>query len=219
MARQGKVLKSFPYAVDGVNIENLAVDREYPIADAHFAGLRDAGYIASGKDDDAEVAEKVDLDRRIVAAFDRKLAVVSDEELKSIIARSGTPWSGNLVHAELVAAAKAQLVREMEGAEPIMGIDPASGVTEQPLSAPGAPTPPSAPAAAQTDQVGGASGNTSHAAPTDLKAVHRGGGSYSVLDAAGNEVAEKLSKADAEAFNAFNAADKADFVTTRAKKG
>lgn len=222
MARQGKVLKSFPYAVDGVNIENLAVGLEYPFVDGHFDGLVDAGYIEPGKNDDAEKAAKAEIDGRIIAAVDRKLAAASDDELKAIIARSGAPWSGNLVHAEMVAAAKEQMVREMEGAEPVFGVVPSSGVTEQPLSAPGAPTPPSAPAAvaaAQTDQFGEASGNVPNPAQADLKAVHRGGGSYSVLDADGVEFAEKLTKADAEAFNGLDAAGKADFIAKRAKKG
>lgn len=44
-----------------------------------------------------------------------------------------------------------------------------------------------------------------------LKAVHRGGGSYSIMDG-DKEVAEKLSKEDAEAFNAMSDEDKAAFV-------
>ena len=53
--------------------------------------------------------------------------------------------------------------------------------------------------------------------PTKLEAKHRGGGSYSVLDADGKEVLEKLSKADAEAFNAMTAEDQADYVKAAAK--
>jgi len=45
-----------------------------------------------------------------------------------------------------------------------------------------------------------------------LEAKHRGGGSYSVLDGEGDEVLEKLSKADAEAFNAMSAEDQAEYI-------
>jgi len=53
--------------------------------------------------------------------------------------------------------------------------------------------------------------------PTKLEAKHRGGGSYSVLDADGKEVLEKLSKADAEAFNAMTAEEQAEYVKAAAK--
>lgn len=49
-------------------------------------------------------------------------------------------------------------------------------------------------------------------APVKLEAKHRGGGSYSVMDADGKEVLEKLSKADAEAFNAMSAEEQAEYV-------
>lgn len=45
------------------------------------------------------------------------------------------------------------------------------------------------------------------------EAKHRGRGSYSVLDAAGAEVMDGLSKDDAEAFNAMSAEDRAAYVT------
>lgn len=45
------------------------------------------------------------------------------------------------------------------------------------------------------------------------EAKHRGRGSYSVLDAAGAEVMEGLTKDDAEAFNAMSAEDRAAYVT------
>lgn len=221
MARQGIVVKSFPYAADGMNTEILAVDREYPFVDAHFYGLVKAGYVKPNENDDAEAAAKAALDGRLIAAFDLKLAATSDEELKAMIARSGAPWSGNLVHAEMVAAAKEQLVREMEGVEPIFGVDPAPGVTEQPLSSSGAPLRPFVPAAvaaAQADQAGEEADKTADSAPTGLKASHRGGGSYSVLDTDGKEVAEKLSKAEAEAFNGLDSDGKAEFLAKRAKK-
>lgn len=47
------------------------------------------------------------------------------------------------------------------------------------------------------------------------EAKHRGRGSYSVLDATGAEVAEGLSKDDAEAFNAMSAEDQAAYVATK----
>lgn len=46
----------------------------------------------------------------------------------------------------------------------------------------------------------------------NLEARHRGGGSYSITDATGNEIVEKLSKVDAEAFNAMSDEDKTKFV-------
>lgn len=50
-------------------------------------------------------------------------------------------------------------------------------------------------------------------APPTYEAKHRGRGSYSVMDGAGNEVADGLSKDDAEAFNAMSAEDQAAYVT------
>lgn len=46
---------------------------------------------------------------------------------------------------------------------------------------------------------------------SDLKAVHRGGGSYSIMRG-DEEVKEGLNKADAEAFNKLSAADQAEYV-------
>lgn len=43
-------------------------------------------------------------------------------------------------------------------------------------------------------------------------AKHRGGGSYWILDAAGEEIASGLSKAEAEEFNAMSEEDKATVV-------
>lgn len=51
------------------------------------------------------------------------------------------------------------------------------------------------------------------------EAKHRGGGSYSIVDAAGNEVMEKLSKEDAEAFNGMTAEEKAAYVQADSAKG
>jgi hypothetical protein len=49
-------------------------------------------------------------------------------------------------------------------------------------------------------------------------AKHRGAGSYSVLDENGNELLEKMSKEDADAFNAMTDADKAEYVKAAAEK-
>lgn len=152
---KGVVKKSFPFALDGINITHLAAGGDFPPAgysvnDATFDGLVNAGFIeatAAGK-----VPAEEELNRRIIDAIDKRLSGSSDEELKAIIARSGTPYSGNMVHAVLVATAKAQLLREFEGADPIRSVDPNAGVTEQPLAAPGAPTPPSAAAAVEQQQ-------------------------------------------------------------------
>ncbi len=148
--KTGKVIKAFPFAFDGINVSHLAVAATFPpegfaVSDSAFDGLIAAGYLEEDKR--KAVPEEEKLNRDILKAYDRKLAAASDEELKGIIARSGQPYSGNLVHAALVLAAKQQMLRELQGTEPILSIDPNSGVTEQPLSAPGAPTPPSAAAA------------------------------------------------------------------------
>jgi hypothetical protein len=50
-----------------------------------------------------------------------------------------------------------------------------------------------------------------------FEAKHRGGGSYSIVDGSGNEVVEKLSKEDAETFNAMSDADKAAYVEASKK--
>lgn len=51
-------------------------------------------------------------------------------------------------------------------------------------------------------------------AADDLKAVHRGGGSYAILRGE-EEVAKGLTKADADAFNDLSAADKTAYVTAK----
>ena len=146
MAKTGVVKKSFPYSVDGVTVENLAEGRILSFPDRIFGGLKDGEYIAdSNGEPENSVIEAAGRDLAD-EDLERRLMVASDADLKAIIARSGTPISGNLVHAIMVQHAKAQLQREAAGKEPILGIDPASGVTEHPLAAPGSPTPPSAPA-------------------------------------------------------------------------
>lgn len=49
-----------------------------------------------------------------------------------------------------------------------------------------------------------------------LRAEHRGGGSYSIMDG-DKEVVEKLSKAEAEEFNALDAEARAKFIETPAE--
>ena len=49
-------------------------------------------------------------------------------------------------------------------------------------------------------------------------AKHRGAGSWSVMDASGNEVLEKMSKEDAEAFNAMTTSEKEEYVKSETDK-
>ncbi|GAA2888070.1 hypothetical protein GGQ99_004789 [Aminobacter niigataensis] len=149
---KGKVIKAFPFAFDGISIQHLPVNTDFPpvgyaVSQRTFDGMVDAGFVERGAADELPAEEA--LNREIIAAFDRQLSAASDQDLKDIIARSGQPYSGNLVHAHLVLAAKRQMLAEMQGVEPVFGIDPTSGVTEQPLSKPGEATPPSAAAAVQ----------------------------------------------------------------------
>lgn len=44
------------------------------------------------------------------------------------------------------------------------------------------------------------------------EAKHRGAGSYSIMDSTGKEVSEKMTKEDAEAFNALSAEERAAYV-------
>jgi hypothetical protein len=152
---KGVVKKAFPFALDGITISQLASGTAFPpdgfsINDTTFQGLVDAGFVEATEAKELPAEEEVN--RRIIDAIDKRLSASSDEELKGIIARRGIPFSGNMVHAVLVAEAKAQMVAEFEGAEPVPAVDPNSGVTEQPLSAPGQATPPSAAAAVQQQQ-------------------------------------------------------------------
>jgi hypothetical protein len=148
--RSAKVTKAFPHAFDGINVEHLAVGREITLPETTFDGLEAAGYIEASAATDLPANEK--LNRQIIDALDAKLSAASDQDLKDIIARSGRPFSGNMVHANLVYAAKEQLLREFEGAAPARAVDPNSGVTEQPLARPGEATPPSAAAAVEQQQ-------------------------------------------------------------------
>ena len=115
MARTGKVTTPFPYAVDGVTIETLAVGRVLSFPDLIFPGLKDGGFIErSTETPENSVAEAISRDLA-TSELRERLGHATDQELKDIIARSGIPVSGNLVHAELVSAAAAQMRREAEG--------------------------------------------------------------------------------------------------------
>lgn len=66
---------------------------------------------------------------------------------------------------------------------------------------------------------GGSDGKTAVSNPaTAFEAKHRGGGSYSVMDAEGKEVLSGLTKDDAGAFNAMSEEDKAAFVASENAK-
>ncbi|UDF29383.1 UNVERIFIED_ORG: hypothetical protein LHK14_17995 [Roseateles sp. XES5] len=119
----------------------------YTVSDTTFGGLAAAGFLEAVEE--GLLPEEEALNRRLIVAIDKRMSAMSDEDLKALIARRGTPFSGNMVHAVLVAEAKAQLLREYEGAEPVAFVNPNAGVTEQPLSAPGQATPPSAAAAVE----------------------------------------------------------------------
>lgn len=127
--RTGVVKKAFPFAFDGITLEHLAVGRVVSMPDGIFDGLADADYIEPEADvSPADAA----LNARMVEAVDRKLAGASDEEMKDIVARSGTPYSGKLVHAELALAAKEQLIREMEQSASGQPADPAPPKQQKP---------------------------------------------------------------------------------------
>lgn len=152
MPKTGVVKKPFPYAVDGVHVETLKEGRVLAFPDRIYSGLEAEGYIVESEDEaENSVTEAAERDVTIDELHERLLGM-SDQGLKDIIARSGTPVSGNLVHAVLIAQAKAQLLREAAGKEPAHGVDANSGVTEQPLAAPGEPVPPAAPAAVEAAQ-------------------------------------------------------------------
>ncbi|MCF6120894.1 hypothetical protein L2449_29135 [Mesorhizobium muleiense] len=150
--KTGRVIKAFPFAFDGINVEHLAVGRPVSLPENTFEGLEKAGYLEADRAGATRLPEDEQINRDLIDALDRRLSAASDQDLKDIIARSGTPYSGNLVHASLVLAAKRQMLREMQGTAPITGIDPNAGVTEQPLAKPGEATPPSAAAAVEQQQ-------------------------------------------------------------------
>lgn len=150
--RSAKVTKAFPHAFDGINVEHLAVGREITLPETTFDGLEAAGYVEASTAAHSDLPADELLNRQIIGALDAKLSAASDQDLKDIIARSGRPFSGNMVHANLVYAAKEQMLREFEGAAPARTVDPNSGVTEQPLAKPGEATPPSAAAAVEQQQ-------------------------------------------------------------------
>jgi len=73
-------------------------------------------------------------------------------------------------------------------------------------------TPPAPPITNDGLKVGHIPSEVPALEPKVYTAKHRGGGSYSIVDADGNEVMEKLSKDDAEAFNGMTAEEKAAYV-------
>jgi len=120
--KTGIVLKAFPFAFDGINTTLLAAGVTFPVAghavpDSIFDGLEAAGFVEV--DDAGAESSDASLNRRLIETIDRRLQEASDEDLKAIIARSGREWTGNLTHAPMVAAAKAQLAAEAEGVTPI----------------------------------------------------------------------------------------------------
>lgn len=146
---KGVVKKAFPFAYDGLNVTHHAAGADFPVegmkvTDGAFNGLVDTGYVEARE---GREADEADVNRGIIAAIDLRLSKATDRELLELIARSGTPYSGNLIHADLVYLAKRQILAEQQGKEPVSGVDAYAGVVEQPLSKPGQATPPSAAAA------------------------------------------------------------------------
>lgn len=185
---KGVVLKPFPFAFDGNTFTHLKVDDDFPkagysVSEGAFAGLADAGYIkatisSTGQDD-------IDLNKRLIDAIDKRLGGMSDEDLKRLIARRGSPFSGNMVHAVLISEAKTQLLAEYEGAELVELVDPNAGITEQPLSAPGQATPPSAATEVAAQQA------RQQAASEQQQSADDGSGGKESASGIGNEVGEQ----------------------------
>ncbi|MDH6273580.1 hypothetical protein M2311_003670 [Rhizobium leguminosarum] len=208
---KGTVKQSFPFAFDGANFLHLKAGDDFPpagytVQDTTFQGLKDAGFIEAATSNTATPADE-ELNRRIIDALDKRLSAASDEDLKAIIARSGTPFSGNMVHAVLISEAKSQMLREFEGAPAITAVDPNSGVFEQPLSAPGQATPPSAAASVQQQQV------QADAAAQQQDAANKGGANVSGENKATNQFGDPLpdvSKSDKKSEAELNTMNKAD---------
>ncbi len=228
---KGTVLQSFPFAFDGSNFLHLKAGDDFPpsgytVQDKTFQGLKDAGFIEAAKAKTVDPADE-ELNRRIIDALDKRLSAMSDEELKAVIARRGTPFSGNMVHAVLVTEAKTQMLVEMEGKAPAVGVDPNSGVTEQPLSKPGEATPPSAAAAVQQQQAAqeaaeqNQQGQQSNDGAGENKATNQFGQplpDQSKSDEKSEAELNTMNKADLEAYAAerkidiSNAKTKADYI-------
>jgi hypothetical protein len=228
---KGTVSKPFPFSFDGNTFVQLKAGDDFPpkglmVADNFFTGLADAGFIQAVTNDSTQA--DIDLNTRVVAALDKHLSDLSDEELKGVIARRGTPFTGNMVHAVLVGEAKAQMVAEMEGAVPVRFTDPNAGVTEQPLSAAGQATPPSAAAAivAQQAQQEAAEQQAKDAASQDTGqtgASSTGDGSQPAkTDQFGDPIPGTVSSAgDDEALSeaVLNTMNKTDLEAYGAKRG
>jgi hypothetical protein len=229
---KGTVKQAFPFAFDGTNFLHLKAGDDFPpagysVQDKTFAGLETAGFIEAANGRSTTPVDE-DLNRRIIDALDKKLSAASDEELKAIIARRGTPFSGNMVHAVLVAEAKAQMLAELEGNAPIVGVNPNAGVTEQPLAAPGAPTPPSAASAIeqqkveqetiQQNQAGAGENKATNQFGEPLPATVKNPSSEPEKKALTEAELSKMNKADLEAYAAeqkvdlSNAKTKDDYI-------
>lgn len=213
---RGVAKKAFPFALDGINVVHIAAGSDFPpsgytVSDTTFGGLAAAGFLDVAEE--GALPEEEALNRRLIEAIDKRMSAMSDEDLKALIARRGTPFSGNMVHAVLVAEAKAQLLREYEGAEPMTFVDPNSGVTEQPLSAPGQATPPSAAAAVEQQHAQQEAGQKQQEID-----MHSGGGENKATNQFGEplpggkkklsrEELGKLTKPELEAYAADNKVD------------
>ena len=130
--RKAVVINAFPFAFDGINIQFLTKGSTFPpdgqpaVADSSLDGLVKAGYLEEIDGVVMVPEEDAAMNRAIIVSIDKRLTDASDEELMSIVARSGAPFSGNLIRAELVLAAKRQVVAEAQGASPVLGMKDAS---------------------------------------------------------------------------------------------
>ncbi|EJB02888.1 hypothetical protein Rleg9DRAFT_1702 [Rhizobium leguminosarum bv. trifolii WSM597] len=215
---KGVVKKNFPFALDGINITQIGAGTDFPpagysVQDKTFEGLAAAGFIEATEESALPADEE--LNRRIIDALDKKLSAMSDEELKAVIARRGTPFSGNMVHAVLVGEAKSQMLAELEGHAPVTMVDPNSGITEQPLSAPGQATPPSAAAAVAQQQA------AADAAAQQQNEANQNDANQGGKNEVTNQFDEKLpdaSKSDWKSEAELNTMNKADLETYAAEK-
>lgn len=67
------VLKDFPYAADGMNVETLKADAKVSIAPDLFPGLKDAGFVTEDPEVAAQLAaEKEAADKAAAEAADAK---------------------------------------------------------------------------------------------------------------------------------------------------
>lgn len=76
------------------------------------------------------------------------------------------------------------------------------------------PTPTPTPTKPEGESEGEGEGDQT----ATYKAVHRGAGSFSIMDGEDNEVIEKITKAEAEKFNALSDEAKIEYVLDKAGK-